>query len=152
MSVKTVDRSQDVLQGRVAQILNERELVINIGSDQGVKPGMKFSVLSETPVEIHDPQSGELLDTVDREKVRVQATEIRQKITICKTYVKRKIGGGALYSSDVLAGIARATDAFRPPIEIVDTLKATDKSLPPPLSPEESYVKINDRVVLIGAE
>ena len=152
MSAKPVDRSQDILQGRVAQILNARELVINIGLDQGVKPGMKFSVLSETPVEIHDPESGELLDVVDREKVRVQATEVRSKITICKTYVKRTFGGGALYSSDVLSSVARAADLFRPPIEVIDTLKATDKSLPPPLSPEESYVKINDRVVLISDE
>jgi len=46
----------------------------------------------------------------------------------------------------------RITDAFAPPREIIDTLKATDKSLLPPLSPEESYVKINDRVVEISGD
>jgi hypothetical protein len=31
--------------------------------------------------------------------------------------------------------------------EIVETLKAEDSSLPPPLSEEESYVKKGDRVI-----
>ena len=33
------------IQGKVAQILNSRELVINLGSEQGVTLGMHFNVL-----------------------------------------------------------------------------------------------------------
>jgi hypothetical protein len=134
-------------EGRVAQILNERELVINIGSKSGVTPGMRFAVLSESPTEIKDPQTGEILDVVDREKVKVEAAEVREKIAVCRTYVKRTIPGGVWH----LQGL-RFKDPFAPPQEVVETLKASDKSMPPPLSPEESYVKINDRVIEITKE
>jgi hypothetical protein len=129
-------------EGRVAQLLNARELVINIGSEKGVIPKMKFAVLSETPLEIRDPNTQELLDVVDREKVRVEAYEVRPKISICRTYVVRSEGMRFGFTAAVLENI-------KPYREVVETLKAEDSSLPPPLNPEDSYVKINDRVVAI---
>ncbi len=126
-----------MLQGKVAKILNEREVVINIGKMHGVQKGMKFAILAPTPEEICDPETGELLDVVDRPKVTVQATEVREKITICSTYKTRTIGGG-FYSP--LSGL------FDPPRRIPETLSVKDSSLPAPLSPEDSYVKAGDRV------
>jgi hypothetical protein len=128
------------LQGKVAAVLNERELAINIGASHGVEPGMKFKVLAEQPAEIYDPETNELLGTIDREKVRVQVVEIQEKFSICRTYRIRRTSGGPLY------GLAAFT-LTAPPREIPETLKAEDSSLPPPLSEEESYVKIGDRVV-----
>lgn len=52
-----VAMNNDLLRGKVALILNEREIVINIGAEQGVKPGMKFKVLADTPTEILDPDT-----------------------------------------------------------------------------------------------
>ncbi|HZG52453.1 MAG TPA: hypothetical protein VEZ40_09985 [Pyrinomonadaceae bacterium] len=135
------------LEGRVAQILNARELIINIGSEGGIKPKMKFAVLSEYPLEVVDPTTKEVLDVVDREKVRVEVSEIRPRIAICRTYRVKRITGGALYQG-VLSAVAN-DQLFRPPREIPETLEAKDASLPPPLSPEDSYVKINDRVVQV---
>lgn len=129
-----------LLQGKVAKILTEREVVINIGKTHGVKKGMKFAILAPTPEEITDPETGELLDVVDRPKVLVQATEVREKITICSTYRTTTIPGGAFnmgYS---------AMRLFEPPREVSETLRIDDSSLPAPLSPEESYVKVGDRV------
>jgi hypothetical protein len=153
MTDKAVDTP---LKGRVAQILNARELVINIGRAAGVKSGMKFAVLSETPMEIRDPESKEVLDVIDREKVRVEASEVRAKITICRTYRQKTIPGGPLYISTLtslknIAGVlgGGGTDLYKPPEATPETLKAEDASLPPALSPQESYVKINDRVVQV---
>src|SRR6266566_4898215 len=129
-----------LLQGKVAKILTEREVVINIGSVQGVKKGMRFAILAPTPEEILDPETGEVLDVVDRTKVLVQATEVREKITICSTYRTTKISGGALSTTYAFSRL------FDPPQEIPETLRIEDSSLPAPLSPEESYVKIGDRV------
>jgi hypothetical protein len=129
-----------LLQGKVAKILTEREVVINIGSAQGVKKGMKFAILAPTPEEVLDPESGEVLDVVDRTKVLVQATEVREKITICSTYRTTKISGGAFSSGYAFSRL------FEPSREIPETLRIEDSSLPSPLSPEESYVKIGDRV------
>ena len=129
-----------LLQGKVAKILTEREVVINIGSAQGVMKGMRFAILAPTPEEILDPETGEVLDAVDRTKVLVQATEVREKITICSTYRIIKRPGGAFSSGYYMKRL------FDPPEEIPETLRIEDSSLPAPLSPEESYVKIGDRV------
>ena len=84
------------LEGRVASILNARELVINIGSNTGVEQGQKFAVLAATPLQVTDPDSGAMLDEIDREKIRVEAHEVRPKITICRTYRMKGGGGFAL--------------------------------------------------------
>ena len=136
------------LTGRVASILNAKELVINIGADKGVVPGMKFAVMSEAPMQVNDPETGEVLDIIDREKVRVKATEVREKISICQTFRTKEIPAGPLYGSATkFSGFA---GAFDPPMVIEENLKVQNVSLPPPLSPEESYVKINDRVVQVS--
>lgn len=136
-------------EGLVAQIISARELAINIGSSQGVKKGMIFKVLADKPVEIRDPETGDVLDSIDREKVRVMVTEVRERIAICATYRSKKTRAGHLYSS--MMGAA-SLNAFNAPSETFETLRSKDSSLPAPLQPEESYVKIGDRVVEITEE
>lgn len=142
-STALVPTTEQALRGQVAQILNEREIAINIGTEQGVRTGMKFAVLSDKPTEIYDPENGELLDRVDREKTRVEAVEVRPRITICRTYRTRRVGGESL---SYLLGSGR----YDAPRQVVETLKFTDESYLPPLSPAESYVKIKDRVVHVS--
>jgi hypothetical protein len=138
----------EVIEGRVAQILNARELVINIGARHGVKRGMRFAVLSEKPMEIHDPETDEVLDIVDREKVRVEAAEVRDRITICRTYKTRLVsGGGALWTS--ISASMRLQQMYEPPQSVVESLSVEDSQFPKPLDPEDSYVKANDRVVSV---
>ena len=132
------------LEGRVASILNARELVINIGSDAGVERGQKFAVLAASPLRIKDPTSGAMLDEIDRDKIRVEAHEVRTKIAICRTY-RMKGGGAGLRLSD--AASAKLVDMFGP--SRLETLRADDSEKLPPLSEKESYVKINDRVVAV---
>jgi hypothetical protein len=140
------------LSGRVAQILNARELVIAIGADQGVERGMIFAVLAEEPLAIHDPQSNEVLDTIDREKVRVKAIEVRPKVTICSTYRSQEVVTpgilGSSFASSSLSGLSN-TPLWTKSEVFEETLRASDSSLPPPLPVEESYVKPNDRVIQI---
>ena len=133
-----------VLEGRVAEILNARELVINIGANKEVEPGMVFAVLEETPVEVRDPETKELLDVIYREKVRVKAISVREKITICGTYREKNVGG--VFSPDIYKRLFQAEKI------VPETLSERNEPLPPSLPSEESYVKINDRVVLVDAE
>jgi len=126
------------VEGRVAQVLSERRLVINVGSDHGVTMGMRFAVLAKTRTEIRDPESGDVLDMLDREKVRVRAREVRLRITICETYRTRP----ALWLS---AAAMLGSEQQGPP----ETLHADASSLPPPLADDEAYVKANDRVVQV---
>lgn len=140
-----MDNETKRLEGHVAAILNARELVINIGRVHGVHSGMKFAVLAESPLEVHDPVFGELLDVIDREKVRVEASEVRDRIAICRTYRVTQIPGGALAKQ--LLGLGAIGEQLRTPREVKETLAIEDASMPPPLSEEESYVKVKDRVI-----
>ncbi len=133
-----MNKERPQIEGKVAQIVSEREIAINIGSMQGVEKGMRFAVLAAAPQEVRDPETGEILDTIDREKVRVEATEVRERITICATYRTKYIPGGPFSPNPI--------DLFRPAREVAETLRFDDTSLSPPLDPDNSYVKIGDRV------
>ena len=126
------------LEGKVAGIINERELAINIGSSSGVVNGMTFKVLSDEPGEVTDPDTGQLLGRFEREKVRVKASVVHEKFTICRTFRTTTIGGQLAYSFAILTERSK---------EVVETLKADDASYIAPLPEEKSYVKKGDRVV-----
>lgn len=129
------------IEGLVANILNARELVINIGSQDGVSKGKRFKVLADTPAEIRDPQTNEVLGVIDREKVRVEVTEAQPRLAVCRTYETITTGGRAI--------IPDLSDILGPRRTVPKTLKAQDAAYLPPLSESESYVKRGDRVVEI---
>lgn len=129
--------------GQVAGIINERELTINVGSKNGVVGGMKFSVMAKEPIEVYDPVTKDKLGIIDREKVRVMASEVKEKFSICKTFRKW---------ASMRVSLATIGNIFAGPTERHETLKVDDSSLPPQLSEEESYVKIGDRVIQIIEE
>ena len=130
-----------LLSGKVAAILNERELVINIGAGSGVRLGIKFKVLSDQPTDIYDPDTKEKIGVLDREKVRVKVVDVQENLSVCRTYKTYSAGGSPLFLFRDLVG--------EPARRIPETLKAKDSSYIPPLSEEESYVKITDRVIQI---
>ena len=138
-----ITNKDEPIQGKVARILTARELTINIGYNHGVREGMKFKILSKAVLEIYDPDTYEKLGILDREKVRVVATEVQDKVSICKTYMKRTTPG---YKFPDLSNI------FGPSREVHETLKIEDASLPPPISEDESYVEAGDRVIQLPEE
>lgn len=91
--------------GKVAEILNERDLVINQGAENGVVEGMKFKV-SEPEVAITDPDTQALLGVLTREKIRVRVSEVYPRFAVAKTY--------ETYPTRKLPGLNYALDAFNP--------------------------------------
>lgn len=124
-------------------MLNERELVINLGRRDGVRSGMRFRVLAQETLEIHDPLTHEPLGDLDREKVRVEATEVHDRLAVCKTYEFWMVGG-ELRVIDTFQ--ARMREMAGPARRVYETLRVDEETAPAPLSPEESYVKVGDRV------
>lgn len=120
------------LEGRVAALLSAAELVLNIGAQAGVQTGDVFAVLTSKPFEINDPQTGELLDTIEREKIRVEAVEVRDRIAICRPVED-------IQHLPVRQGIAAQVG--------IDSQEPSGSVLPR----EESYVKVNDRAILVAA-
>ena len=102
-----VNKSIRLLEGKVADVLNERELVINIGSEKGVKLDMKFEVLEKEFYKIKDPDTGKLLDTLDKTKIRVKIVEVREKISIGRTYETYEVNVGGISSQSPSTGEIR---------------------------------------------
>lgn len=136
------------IEGKVAGIINERDLIINKGSDVGVSEGMKFRVV-EGQVPIKDPDSGEELGCLDREKIRVRVVEVQAKFCIAKTYETYVVNIGGEGVSFGFTGL----DSFRrllPRQEVtrVRTLRAADTINlgPMPMDEVGSFVKVGDSV------
>lgn len=130
--------------GKVAQILNSRELVINLGTEQGVELGMYFDVLDKKGQEIRDPVTKEVLGSIDRPKVRVKVTKLQIKICIAATYKKTIVNKGGTFA---MGGFANALISPKL-VTKYETFK-TDERTWEDLSEEESYVKIGDPVVQV---
>ncbi len=73
------------IKGKVAKIMNERELALNRGADAGVQEGMRFQVL-QPEVVIEDPDTKEQLGILQREKIKVKVVEVHPKYSIAQTY------------------------------------------------------------------
>ena len=88
-----------MIRGRVIRIFDRRTVVINIGADDGVKPGMRFA--SYTPREdIIDPESNETLGEYRRRKATVIAQTVSKRFTVTTAApVSRRTGGASLAGS-----------------------------------------------------
>jgi hypothetical protein len=68
--------------GQVARILSDESIVINRGSEHGVKPGDRFVVFAAGD-EVTDPESGASLGRLEIVKARVAAAHVQENMTTC---------------------------------------------------------------------
>lgn len=73
------------MEGRVAEIIDQYTIAINIGQDQGVLKGMKFQVIKPN-IKIKDPQTEEILGEYDLIKATVEIVDVDEKFSIAKSY------------------------------------------------------------------
>ena len=144
------------IRGKVARILNSREVAINVGSKDGVQPGMYFDILHDVCQDIKDPDTGAILGSVELAKVRVKVTHVQEKLSLVSTYKKKRVNlGGNMKHLDISAGFAQT---LLPPkwVTRYETLK-TEENIRKDwedLDEKDSYVKTGDAVVqvLLGFE
>ena len=136
------------IRGKVARILNSRELVINVGSKDGVVVGMHFDVLDPKGEDITDPETGDVLGSLERPKVRVQIVMVQERLSVASTYKKKvvNIGGRGL-------GNIGFSELFMPPkyVSKYESLKTAEETWED-LNEKESYVKTGDPVVQVIKE
>jgi hypothetical protein len=149
--------SKGVLTGKVAAILNSRELAMNIGANGGIEVGMVFRVLGEAVLK--DPDTGEQLGTVRHEKGRVKVTAVEKRFAIARTFetYEVNIGGIGLGRIDMLSAVGESTARLFSPSEWVtrvQTLKYEDSGLELPEREDKSsiYVKVGDILELAEGE
>lgn len=84
------------IRGKVAKILNSRELALNIGSDAGVELGMIFEIRSPAEEVIRDPDTGDVLGEVNLPKTRVKINRVTPKFSIAATYRSKRVDAGGV--------------------------------------------------------
>ena len=129
-----------LIEGKVAAILNERELAINKGKIAGVKKDMIFGVL-ETKEGIKDPDTGEVLGSVESRKIKIKVVDVQPKLSVCRTYETYQVNIGG-------SGTPMLPAFFEPPpkwVTRVKTLKSKDAPFED-LGVTGSFVKIGDKV------
>ena len=130
------------IRGKVARVLNSQEVALNKGTADGVEVGMIFKILSTKGAAIKDPDTGELLGSVEVEKTSVKVTSVQERVSVASTYRERKINVGG-------SGLGLfARDLFVPPKweTHVETLR-TEESTKEELDEEDTYVKTGDPVI-----
>ena len=138
------------IRGKVAQILNSREVVLNIGSHEGVEPHMHFDILDAGSQDIRDPDSGEVLGSLNRPRVRVRITHVQSLLSVATTYRKTKTNIGGTGSGPYLGALSRS---LLPEQWVTkhETLEAK-KSGFDTLDEEDSIVKVGDLVVQVEVD
>jgi hypothetical protein len=89
----------DRIRGLVAQVIDDRTLVINRGSDHGVQVGMRFAVLNPEGVDVVDPETGKSIGSVDVEKILVKVVRVEPKLAKARTFRTFTSGFGSIFSS-----------------------------------------------------
>ena len=79
-----VRRDQEPIRGKVAAVLGEERLVLNVGTDHGVAQKMVFRIIGSRV--IRDPDTGDKLGEVDVMKIKVQVGEVRGGMSIAYPY------------------------------------------------------------------
>ena len=136
------------IRGKVAQILNSRELVINAGSSSGVAVGMRFEVMDAKGEDIKDPATGELLGSLERPKVKVEVSKVQDRLSVASTYKKETVNVGG---AGLAVGVSSPLSQLFMPAKYetrYETLKTEEKTWED-LDEEDSYVKIGDPVVQV---
>ena len=140
------------IRGKVARILNTRELVMNLGSEDGVTLGMYFDVMDPKGTDIEDPDTGDILGSIERPKVRVKISRVEARLSMASTYRSKKVNIGGQGGIRDISG-SLLSQILAPPkwVTKYETLKTQEKTWED-LDEKESYVKIGDPVVqVIGA-
>lgn len=71
------------IEGKVAKILDEYSIVINVGSNNGVVDGMVFAIFAQSDDEITDPDSGKVLGKLEYVKDHVFVSHVQDAFSTC---------------------------------------------------------------------
>ena len=71
------------IEGKIASILDEYNVVINVGRLHGVTEGMSFVIYSPGEEEVRDPDTGKSLGCMELVKGYVRATHVQENLTRC---------------------------------------------------------------------
>ncbi len=77
---------EKLIEGKVARILSENVIILNVGANAGVKPGAAFVVFARGE-EVIDPETGEALGCWEVPKGHLRATHVQERMTTCESFL-----------------------------------------------------------------
>lgn len=139
------------IRGKIARVLNEREIAINIGTAHGVDVGMYFDVMDAQGQDIKDPDTGEVLGSIERPRVRLKVIHVQDKLSVASTYLSKRVNlGGSGVTINPALGFGPIARALMPPnwVTKYESLKKSGNT-PDGLDENNSSVKTGDPVVQV---
>ena len=142
------------IRGKVARVINKREVALNVGAAAGVTVGMHFDILEPRDVDIKDPDSGKVLGSFYRPKVRVKITQVEEELSLATTYRGKQVNIEESYTGpNPLSGlltIGPIARALMPPNWVMkyENLGKTSRTADT-LNEEDSRMKTGDAVVQV---
>jgi hypothetical protein len=95
------------IEGKVAKILGNSEVVINRGKGQGVRRGMLFEVFAPEGEEVWDPDTGETLGTVEDVKAKAEVTEVKDRLAVARLQNVQETAFGAVNIGEMQENLQR---------------------------------------------
>lgn len=133
------------IEGLVASVLNERELVLDIGSDHGVEVGMRFDIIYPGGIAIPNPKvPGEILGSVEWPKTQVKIVQVYPNLAVGRTFrtITTPASGGGIAA--IAAGFQ-----YTPEKTTVETLRTDGAFAAKEIDPKDSVVKVGDPAVQV---
>ena len=75
----------ELIRGKVAQVLDSRQVVLNIGSSDQVTVGMVFKIINPKGEQIKDPDSNQVLGSVESPRAFVRVIEVQDNLSVATT-------------------------------------------------------------------
>jgi len=128
------------IRGKVAGILNQRELVLNLGEADEIELGMRFAILNSKGLNIPDPDHpGKVLGTIEVPKTIVKVVRVSgPHLCVARTF--RTIAG----TPGIFGTISNLNGTPSRP-ETLDI--ASGSTLKAELNEQDSYIKVGDIAV-----
>lgn len=133
------------VEGKVAKILDDSHVVINLGAMHGVKMGTVFSIIAQGD-EVTDPDTGEVLGQWEVPKGFVIATHVQDRLATCEACQVEKPEEDTedpttrVLSADMTSLAMKAHSLAGKKIKL--NVKATDVSGMPQIGP----ISVGDKV------
>lgn len=70
---------------KIVKILDEYTVIVNAGESAGIKTGDEFQILDEKGSDVLDPDTGEVLGSLDLIKATVLVTEVQERMSFCSS-------------------------------------------------------------------
>lgn len=126
-----------MIKGKIIKILDQYNVIVNIGADSGIKRGMDFIIYSEGET-VRDPESNEVLGKLENVKAKVKASHIQERFSILESSETETRRSSTPYAWLDFWSRFYPTETVRKPLPLETEPKAKGE--------QEKIVKVGDLV------